>query len=215
MPIAATSTASTLRAPAGQPARGQSEDAAPMMQFTMSAGEAPAARSRDELPVWRWGGFGPACLYHMQTLGAAFSLTMPGSKTACINAIHESERLGSDGRERRSVFVAGGTGYGGNGLISRLLERSHEVRARCDRGRRRSCQPVHAWVFGNALDGPVRRADRASGHVRTVSGVAHPSPAKGAEFRRVDLPSGLGAVAAAKSAEFQHFVYLSVAHPHP
>jgi uncharacterized protein YbjT (DUF2867 family) len=46
-------------------------------------------------------------------------------------------------------------------------------------------------------------------------GVAHPSPAKAAEFRQVDLPSGLGAVAAAKSAGIRHFVYLSVAHPAP
>ena len=46
-------------------------------------------------------------------------------------------------------------------------------------------------------------------------GVAHPSPAKGDEFRRIDLPSGLGAVAAAREAGVKHFVYLSVAQPAP
>ena len=46
-------------------------------------------------------------------------------------------------------------------------------------------------------------------------GVAHPSPAKGDEFRRIDLPSGIGAVAAAREAGVRHFVYLSVAHPAP
>jgi uncharacterized protein YbjT (DUF2867 family) len=46
-------------------------------------------------------------------------------------------------------------------------------------------------------------------------GVAHPSPAKAAEFRKVDLVAGLGAVAAAKAAGIAHFVYLSVAHPAP
>jgi uncharacterized protein YbjT (DUF2867 family) len=45
--------------------------------------------------------------------------------------------------------------------------------------------------------------------------VAHPSPAKAAAFRQVDLPSGLGAVAAAKTAGIRHFIYLSVAHPAP
>jgi uncharacterized protein YbjT (DUF2867 family) len=46
-------------------------------------------------------------------------------------------------------------------------------------------------------------------------GVAHPSPAKADEFRKIDLPAGLGAVAAAKSSGIRHFVYLSVAHPAP
>jgi uncharacterized protein YbjT (DUF2867 family) len=46
-------------------------------------------------------------------------------------------------------------------------------------------------------------------------GVAHPSPAKAAEFRRIDLPAGLGAVAAAKAGGIRHFVYVSVAHPAP
>ena len=45
--------------------------------------------------------------------------------------------------------------------------------------------------------------------------MAHPSPAKASEFRRVDLVAGLGAVAAAKTAGIRHFVYLSVAHPAP
>lgn len=35
----------------------------------------------------------------------------------------------SRNKERRSVFVAGGTGYIGRRLISRLLDRGHEVRA--------------------------------------------------------------------------------------
>jgi uncharacterized protein YbjT (DUF2867 family) len=71
-------------------------------------------------------------------------------------------------------------------------------------------------ILGSALDGasyasPIAPADT---FVQLV-GVAHPSPAKAAEFRQVDLPSGLQAVAAAKSAGIRHFVYLSVAHPAP
>ena len=46
-------------------------------------------------------------------------------------------------------------------------------------------------------------------------GVAHPSPAKAAEFRSVDLVAGREAVAAASYAGIQHFVYVSVAQPAP
>ena len=46
-------------------------------------------------------------------------------------------------------------------------------------------------------------------------GTPHPSPAKAAEFRRVDLPSIHAAVAAVSSARVAHLVYVSVAHPAP
>jgi uncharacterized protein YbjT (DUF2867 family) len=46
-------------------------------------------------------------------------------------------------------------------------------------------------------------------------GTPHPSPAKAAEFRRVDLPSVQAAVVAASAAGAAHFVYVSVAHPAP
>ncbi len=46
-------------------------------------------------------------------------------------------------------------------------------------------------------------------------GVAHPSPAKAAEFRSIDLVAGREAVAAAVGAGIRHFVYVSVAHPAP
>lgn len=70
--------------------------------------------------------------------------------------------------------------------------------------------------MGNALDGAsyadkIRPADT---FVQLV-GVSHPSPAKAAEFRAIDLPSGLGAIAAARPAGIRHFVYLSVAQPAP
>ena len=46
-------------------------------------------------------------------------------------------------------------------------------------------------------------------------GTPHPSPAKAAEFARVDLPSIRAAVAAAVTAGVRHLVYVSVAHPAP
>lgn len=44
-------------------------------------------------------------------------------------------------------------------------------------------------------------------------GVAHPSPAKAAQFRAIDLPSIEVAVKAARDAGVSHFIYLSVAQP--
>jgi uncharacterized protein YbjT (DUF2867 family) len=118
--------------------------------------------------------------------------------------------------ERRSVFIAGGTGYMGQRLIPRLLARGHEVRALVRPGSEKKLPAGCTPVLGDALDGAsyAGKIAPADTFVQLV-GVAHPSPAKGEEFRRIDLPSGLGAVAAAKSAGIGHFVYLSVAHPAP
>jgi len=104
----------------------------------------------------------------------------------------------------------------GRKLIPRLLERGHQVRALVRPGSEKKLPAGCTPVFGNALDG-ASYADQiapADTFVQLV-GVAHPSPAKAAEFRQVDLPSGLGSVAAAKAAGIRHFVYLSVAHPAP
>ena len=71
-------------------------------------------------------------------------------------------------------------------------------------------------MTGNALDSSsyAQQVSPADTFVQLV-GVAHPSPAKAAEFRTVDPPAGLGAVNAAKSAGVRHFIYVSVAHPAP
>jgi uncharacterized protein YbjT (DUF2867 family) len=117
---------------------------------------------------------------------------------------------------KRRAFITGGTGYMGQRLISRLLERGHEVRALVRPGSEKKlpagCTPVH----GDALDGESYAAQisPADTFVQLV-GVAHPSSAKAAQFRQIDRPSGLGAIAAAKSAGIRHFIYLSVAHPAP
>jgi len=46
-------------------------------------------------------------------------------------------------------------------------------------------------------------------------GVPHPSPAKAAQFRAVDIVSVQVAVKAASEAGIRHFIYLSVAQPAP
>jgi uncharacterized protein YbjT (DUF2867 family) len=118
--------------------------------------------------------------------------------------------------ERHRVLVTGGTGYVGRPLITRLLERGHEVRALVRPGSEKKLPANCQAVPGDALEGKsyASKISPADTFVQLV-GVAHPSPAKAAEFRSVDLASGRSAVEAAREAGVQHFVYVSVAHPAP
>jgi uncharacterized protein YbjT (DUF2867 family) len=122
----------------------------------------------------------------------------------------------SHNMETHRVFVTGGTGYVGRPLITQLLERGHEVHALVRPGSERKLPAGCQAVPGDALDGKsyASKIAAADTFVQLV-GVAHPSPAKAAEFRNIDLASGRSAVEAAKSAGVQHFVYVSVAHPAP
>jgi uncharacterized protein YbjT (DUF2867 family) len=118
--------------------------------------------------------------------------------------------------ERRCIFLTGGSGYMGQRLIPLLLARGHEVRALVRPGSEKKLPSGCTPIMGNALDGNsyASQISPADTFVQLV-GVPHPSPAKAAEFRQIDLPAGLGAVAAAKVAGVRHFVYVSVAHPAP
>jgi uncharacterized protein YbjT (DUF2867 family) len=71
-------------------------------------------------------------------------------------------------------------------------------------------------VIGDALDaGSYAGALTPDDTLVHLVGTPHPSPAKAAEFLRVDLPSIHAAVSAASSARLAHLVYVSVAHPAP
>lgn len=114
------------------------------------------------------------------------------------------------------VFITGGTGYLGSRLIPLLVGRGHQVRALVRRGSEQKLPTGATSAIGEALE-----PDSYTEHVRGAEtfihliGVAHPSPAKAAEFRSIDLVSIQVAVKAAKDAEIRHFIYLSVAHPAP
>ena len=116
--------------------------------------------------------------------------------------------------ERRTVFMTGGTGYIGRRLIPALLARGHDVRVLVRPGSEAKLPAGCTAVPGNALDKVtfVGRVPPADVFVQLV-GVPHPRPAKAAQFRAVDLVSGLASVAAAAEARVRHFVYVSVAHP--
>jgi len=115
-----------------------------------------------------------------------------------------------------TIFVTGGSGYMGRGLIVQLLQRGHNVRAVAREGSEGKLPAGCRVIIGDALDERTY-VDHVPGcdvFVHLV-GVAHPSPAKAAEFGRVDLASIRAAVAAATKARIPHFVYVSVAHPAP
>lgn len=114
-----------------------------------------------------------------------------------------------------NLFITGGTGYMGRRLIGELLSRGHKVRALVRPGSQAKVPAGAEAVIGDALQAASYAARVApSDTLVQLVGVAHPSPAKGKEFRAIDLPSGLAAVEAAKQAR-AHLVYVSVAHPAP
>jgi len=113
------------------------------------------------------------------------------------------------------VFLTGATGYMGQRLAAELLRRGHNVTALVRTGSETKAAGCSV-VVGDALDAGSYREQvpRGATFIHLV-GVAHPSPAKAAEFVAIDLQSIRAAINAAQFAEVSHFVYVSVAHPAP
>ena len=104
----------------------------------------------------------------------------------------------------------------GRALVLELVARGHLVRAL---SRKKSVARLPAYaepIIGEALDPKsfAHEIPPADTLVHLV-GTPHPSPAKAAEFRAVDLASVDAALAAARAAAIEHFVYVSVAQPAP
>lgn len=117
---------------------------------------------------------------------------------------------------RRTVFIAGATGYLGRELSTTLLSRGHTVRALVRRGSEAKVAPGCLPVRGDALDAStfVDQIAPAETLVHLV-GTPNPSPWKEREFLAVDLTSLRASVAAARIANIRHFVFVSVAQPAP
>src|SRR5438552_7977536 len=119
-------------------------------------------------------------------------------------------------REPRDVFVTGGTGYIGSRLISALTSRGHRVRALVRPSSASRLRAGATPVIGDALVSETFvDALRPGDTVVHLIGTPHPSPAKAAEFERVDLASIQATVRAARQAQVGHLVYISVAQPAP
>jgi uncharacterized protein YbjT (DUF2867 family) len=116
----------------------------------------------------------------------------------------------------RHVFVTGGTGYMGSRVIPTLLRRGHRIRALVRQESSSKLPEECGRVVGNALDWNTF-ADLVSpaDTLLHLVGVAHPSPARSAEFQSVDLASARASAKAAATAGISHFVYVSVAQPAP
>ena len=114
------------------------------------------------------------------------------------------------------VCVTGSTGYIGRRLIPLLTKRGHSVKAVVRAGSENKLPPDVSAIIADPL-----REDSYTESVRGCDtfihliGVPHPSPAKAAQFRAIDLPSVKVAVKAAADAGVRHFIYLSVAQPAP
>src|ERR1700739_3891872 len=109
----------------------------------------------------------------------------------------------------KNVFITGGTGYMGRRLIGELLARGHTVRALVRKGPEAKVPAGAEAVIGDALDtSSYANCVAPSDTLVQLVGVAHPSPAKGKQFRAIDLPSGLAAVQAAEQAK-AHLVEVS------
>lgn len=104
----------------------------------------------------------------------------------------------------------------GRRVIPALLARGHRVRALAREGSLGKLPAGCERVAGNALDGAMLASLVAPADTfLQLVGVAHPSPARAAEFRAVDLASAKASAGAAASAGVSHFVYVSVAQPAP
>ena len=114
------------------------------------------------------------------------------------------------------VFVSGGTGFLGSGLIARLLERGHAVSALARPGSEDKLPKGCGVVIGDPLRHETFDSYVPPAHTFVhLVGIAKPAPWKGALFRAVDQVSLEQSLVAAKSFGVRHFVYVSVAHPAP
>jgi uncharacterized protein YbjT (DUF2867 family) len=115
-----------------------------------------------------------------------------------------------------AICVTGGTGYIGRRLIPLLIQGGHAVKAVVRAGSENKLPANVAIVVAGPLqENSYTEAIRGCDTFIHLIGVPHPSPAKAAQFRAIDLPSVEVAVKAARDAGIRHFVYLSVAQPAP
>lgn len=116
----------------------------------------------------------------------------------------------------KGVFITGGTGYLGQRLVPKLMERGCRVRALARESSLKKLPTGCEAIIGDALNNKTYRDKiRPADTFVHLVGVSHPNPSKADLFRKVDLASVQQAVEAARAAQVKHFVYVSVAQPAP
>ncbi len=113
----------------------------------------------------------------------------------------------------KKIFITGGTGYIGSRLIKALLkDGNYKIRALVRKGSETKLPASCEIIIGDALNAASYKHNIEKGSIFVhLVGVAHPSPSKKEQFKKIDLPSIQEAVKAATSAAVEHFIYLSVA----
>ena len=115
-----------------------------------------------------------------------------------------------------SICITGGTGYIGSRLIPLLANGGHSLTTVVRSGSEKKIPAGIAIVIADPLaENSYTEQIRGCDTFIHLIGVPHPSPAKAAQFRAVDLPSIQIAARAARDARIAHFIYLSVAQPAP
>jgi uncharacterized protein YbjT (DUF2867 family) len=113
-----------------------------------------------------------------------------------------------------SIFFTGATGYIGSRLIPLLATRNHQLTAVVRPGSEKKIPANVEIVTADPLqENSYTESVRGCDTFMHLIGVPHPSPAKAAQFRAIDLPSIQVAAKAARNAGVGHFIYLSVAQP--
>ena len=99
----------------------------------------------------------------------------------------------------------------GTRLIKALQNQEYLIRALVRKGSENNLSRGCAMITGNALDASSYqdKIEPSSIFVHLV-GVAHPSPSKKEQFKKIDLVSIQEAAKAAVYAHVDHFIYLSV-----
>ena len=114
------------------------------------------------------------------------------------------------------VFITGASGFIGRRLAAELLRRGHTVRGLIRPGAEGRLNGGCEVITGDPLDaGSYGSRIAPADTLIHLVGVSHPSPAKAAEFRSIDLLSARIAIDAARATGVRHFIYVSVAHPAP
>jgi nucleoside-diphosphate-sugar epimerase len=111
----------------------------------------------------------------------------------------------------QNIFITGGTGYMGSRLIMSLTDEKFYISALVRKGSENKLPPGCEIIVGDALNASSYqdKIEPSSIFVHLI-GVANPSPAKGEQFRKIDLVSVREAAKAAVHAHVDHFIYMSV-----